>query len=78
VKLSEAQKRALSLLPIKVTMWGGKPFTSLPRGVRSVSTLESLRRRGLCTSKFAGNEDIWTITDLGRAALTEKEPRLKE
>lgn len=69
MKLTEAQLRALGLLPITVTMWGGKPFTSLPQGVRSVSTLEALRRRGLCKSQHVVTRDVWTITPAIRAAL---------
>jgi hypothetical protein len=73
MKLTEAQRRALSLLPITVTMWGGKPFTSLPRGIRSVSTLHALCVRGLCKSKFSGTRDTWEITPAGRRALEQQE-----
>ncbi len=73
MKLTEPMRRALSILPISVTMWGGKPLTGLPRGIRSVSTLEALRAKGLCTSKTAGFCNVWTLTDAGRRALEQSQ-----
>jgi hypothetical protein len=75
MKLTEPMRRALSILPITVTMWGGKPFTSLPRGIRSVSTLEALRAKGLCTSKIAGFRTVWTLTGSGSRALSDIQER---
>lgn len=71
MKLTDAQRRALAAMPLKVTMWGGKPWTSLPKGVR-YSSMESLRRRALCEVRHhPHSREIWNVTDAGRRALAE-------
>ena len=73
-KLTEAQMRALSVLPFEITMWGGKPFAGLPDGIRNRSTLWALHRAGLATINYRGTTEIWRQTAAGRDALSTQTP----
>ena len=73
MKLTEAQTRTLIAMPIKLTMWGGKPWTNLPKGVR-YSSMRSLKWRGLCDVHYHPySRETWVLTDAGRRALAEEE-----
>jgi hypothetical protein len=67
--VSESQKKALSSLPVTIVMWGGRPHSGMPDGVRSRTTLHSLGRKGLARVTYAGSREIWTITPLGLSLL---------
>lgn len=68
--ISDAQMAALKVLPCSITMWGGKPFSGLPNGIRTRATLFALNRAGLAKVDFAGTTENWAITEAGRAALS--------
>lgn len=73
-KLTKAQIAALRAMPFTYTTWGGELMTSLPAGVRSRLTLTALYRLGLADSHHAGTRDTWSVTDAGRAALSQADP----
>lgn len=70
MKLTEAQKAALAAMPFTVIMWGGKPFSGMPKGVRQ-STLSVLLRQKLANVGYNGTRESWDITPAGRATLKE-------
>lgn len=72
-KLTEAQRRALEAMPCSITMWGGKPFSGIPEGIRNRSTLWALHKLNLIAITFQGSREHWRITDAGREALAKAE-----
>ena len=70
-KLTEAQRRALEAMPLEYSTWGTELFGPLPDGVRSRATLEALQRRGYAAHTAGAMQNVWHITDAGRAALSE-------
>ena len=73
-KLSEAQIKALIVLnrgPVRITMWGGKPFAGMPEGIRSRPTLYGLLTRGYAKLIMDGPSERWIITRSGSAMLQE-------
>lgn len=73
MKLTEAQTTALGKLPCSITMWGGKPWAGMPKGIRNLSTLWALHKLGLAAITYQGTTETWRITDAGRRALQEKD-----
>lgn len=71
VKLTRAQRRALTTLPVSITTWGGKPFAGMPEGIRNRGTLWALQKLGLVTITYLGSRENWRITTAGRAALAD-------
>lgn len=72
-KLTEAQERALRAMPVTIVMWGGKPFSGMPQGIKSRATLNALWDRDLIAVKYFGNQQNWSITPAGRALLAQEE-----
>ena len=73
-KLTKAQIRALSVLPVTITTWGGRPFAGMPEGIKSRATLHALNRLALVGVTHEGLKEKWTITPAGRAALSGEKP----
>jgi len=71
MKLTKTQITALAALPARITMWGGKPFSGMPKGIWSRSTLAALSSRGLAHVSYHGSTEEWRLTEAGRAALKE-------
>lgn len=73
-KLTDAQVRALKVMPFSYTTWGIALFTTLPEGVRSRETLYALERRGFAKMRRIDRGNVeWRITEAGRQALKEQE-----
>ena len=70
-KLNKAQIEALKVLPVTITMWGGRPFAGMPKGVSRMPTLYALLANGHAKRSFNGRAEYWFITPAGRQALQE-------
>lgn len=76
-KLSKAQIDALKVAsygPIEVSFFGGERMSSLPTGIRSMSTLYSLSWKGpgkacLSATQKGRSIRVYALTDAGREAL---------
>lgn len=70
-KLTKAQLTALAALPATITMWGCKPLSSMPAGIRTRNTLFALLDRKLVTCQVDRAHETWEITPAGRLALSQ-------
>lgn len=78
MKLSDAQFRALETLPVEIAMWGGKPHSSMPAGVRSRATLWSLYKMGLAALNVNGLHEKWSATKHGCEEIDRRKPKAGE
>lgn len=71
-KAQAAALRVLSEAGISFTTWGTEIHAGDMRGVTR-ATLGALLRKKLAYVAYVGNRQNWTITDAGRAALSQSQ-----
>lgn len=71
MKLTEAQRRAIELMPFTITLWGGCVIAGPKR--MSYATLGVLLRNKLAAVRYDCADQHWTATQAGLTLIREND-----